>query len=140
MYTLSRNCSALMMNTFIKSCSHINMICLCITNIKWNKQSANTTIKLLLDPYAASGATPKIPDRSFSSLQRRTSLIKQHVLSINLSNDVNFMREKSSRQAGMGAKGTAGSEGLASTTGLPLNISRKTSFHRPINTRKNLIY
>lgn len=57
--------------------------------------------------YAASGATPEFPEtppgRRSGSLQSLTFFIELHVLSINLSNEVSFIREKSSLQAGIGA-------------------------------------
>lgn len=57
--------------------------------------------------YAASGATPEFPATPpglwSGSLQSLTFFIELHVLSINLSNEVNFIREKSSLQAGIGA-------------------------------------
>lgn len=69
--------------------------------------------------YAASGATLEFPVPApclcSGSLQSLTFLIELHVLSINLSNDVNFFREKSSLHAGIGAKVTpAPPTGLAS--------------------------
>lgn len=56
--------------------------------------------------YTASGATLELPVPPpglwSGSVQSRTFFIAVRVLSINLSNDVNFIRKKSSLQAGMG--------------------------------------
>lgn len=65
--------------------------------------------------YAASGATPEFPDFCSVSLQSRTFLIKLQVLSISLSKEVNFIREKSSLQAGIGARVVPCPAGFPST-------------------------
>nr|GMC70269.1 hypothetical protein Iba_scaffold61382CG0020 [Ipomoea batatas] len=62
-----------------------------------------------------SGATPEFPDFCSVSLQSRTFLIKLQVLSISLSKEVNFIREKSSLQAGIGARVVPCPAGFPST-------------------------
>lgn len=60
--------------------------------------------------YAASGATPEFPAapplRWSGSEQSLTFFIEVQVLSMSLSNEVNFIRAKSSRQAGTGERQT----------------------------------
>lgn len=54
--------------------------------------------------YAASRAIPEFPVLWVGSVQSLTFFIELHVCCNNLSNDVNFIREKSSLQAGTGER------------------------------------